>query len=165
MTDSFTTLKISSEIEVYSDEKKLPETDFNLLQLAKEAVTRAYAPYSNFFVGAAVLLGNGKIITGNNQENAAYPAGLCAERVALFYASAEYNSVPIIALAITCKAHSKVSDRPVSPCGSCRQAIAEYEEKYEQKIRIIMSGELGEVYVCKGINQLLPLMFNRKQLI
>lgn len=165
MVDKFTKLQINSEIEVYASETDLPDMDFKLVQQAKHAVNHAYAPYSNFYVGAAVLLENGEIVTGNNQENAAYPSGLCAERVALFYASAEYNTSPIKTLAITCKSPGRIIEKPVSPCGSCRQAIAEYEEKYNQPIRIIMSGENGKVYACQGVEQLLPLMFNRKQLI
>lgn len=165
MADKFSKLLINSEIQVYNCETDLPVADLALLQEAKAAVNGAYAPYSNFHVGAAVRLENGKIVKGNNQENAAYPSGLCAERVALFYASAAFSTIAIKALAITCKSNCNIIDAPVTPCGSCRQAIAEYEEKYKQPIRIIMSGEKGQVYVCNGIDQLLPLQFNRKQLI
>lgn len=165
MAIKFKELQLSTKIEVYVSEDELLEEERNLLQLAKQVANKAYAPYSNFYVGAAVLLENGKIITGNNQENAAYPSGLCAERVALFYASAEYNTTPIKTIAITCKSPGKIIENPVSPCGSCRQAIAEYEDKYKQAIRIIMSGEKGEVYACNSIADLLPLMFNRNQLV
>lgn len=157
-------LRITSEIEVYASENDLPESEKMLLQTATIAAEKAYAPYSKFHVGAAVMLENGKIISGNNQENAAYPAGLCAERVALFYASAEYPATPVKMIAVTCKTIDRVIDQPVSPCGSCRQALTEYEQKYNSPIRIIMKGEIGKVYVCNGISQLLPLQFNRNNL-
>lgn len=135
-----------------------------MLQTAKEALKSAYAPYSNFFVGAAVLLENGEVIIGNNQENAAYPSGLCAERVAIFHAGAKYPGVAIKTIAISCKAQNQVINDPVSPCGACRQAIAEYETRYESPIRLVMSGEGGKVYAANSIEALLPLMFNRKYL-
>ncbi len=164
MLHKFTTLQLNSEFEVYNNENDLPATDFNLLQQAKKSLIKAYAPYSNFLVGAAVLLENGSVVCGNNQENAAYPSGLCAERVALFYASAEYNNVPVVAIAISYKSPGATIDSPISPCGSCRQVIAEYEEKHDKKIRVIMGGESGKVFACNSVNELLPLAFNRKSL-
>ena len=113
---------------------------------------------------SAVLLENGKIVTGNNQENAAYPSGLCAERVAIFYASAQFPKVAIKAVAVAVKAENTVIDEPLSPCGGCRQVIAEYETKFEKPIRIIMSGEKGQIYIAKSIESLLPLMFTKKYL-
>lgn len=164
MQQKYTTLQLNTNIEVYITENDLGEEEKTLLKHARLAVTRAYAPYSGFSVGAAVLLDNGKIIEGNNQENAAYPSGLCAERVALFSAASEFNNNAVKMLAITCKSKDKVIEEPVSPCGGCRQVIAEYEEKFNQPIRIVMSGEKGKVYVCNGIVQLLPLLFNSKRL-
>lgn len=164
MSEKFKKLSITSEFEVYDSEKDLSSEESNLLQKAKEALKNAHAPYSNFFVGAAVLLENGEIVSGNNQENAAYPSGLCAERVALFAAAANFNSVPFKTLAICCKSLQSVIDGPVTPCGACRQVIAEYETKYSKAIRIIMQGEKGNVYAANGIQSLLPLMFNRKYL-
>lgn len=164
MAGDFSLMKLSAEVEIYASENDLIPEERKLLQHAKLAVTRAYAPYSNFHVGAAVLLENSKIIEGNNQENAAYPSGLCAERVALFSASSEFPSVAIKAIAVTCKVSGIVITEPVTPCGACRQAIAEYEEKFGTGIRIIMAGEQGKVYACNGIHQLLPLLFNSKQL-
>jgi cytidine deaminase len=127
-------------------------------------VKTAHAPYSEFHVGAAVLLENGKIVTGNNQENAAYPSGLCAERVAIFYASAQYPNSAVKAIAVTVKSKNMVVSEPLSPCGACRQVIAEYENKSEKPIRIIMSGEKGPIYIAKSIESLLPLMFSKKYL-
>ncbi|MBC7861760.1 MAG: cytidine deaminase, partial [Bacteroidia bacterium] len=119
----------------------------------------AYAPYSKFYVGAALLLENGEVVTGSNQENAAYPSGLCAERVAIYYAGARFPGVTIKTLVISCKATGIKLNQPVSPCGACRQAIAEYETRQKEKIRIIMSGEVGPLLASEGIENLLPLMF------
>jgi len=157
-------LVLHSEFEVYASASDLDPQEQHLLQRAKDALKAADAPYSNFFVGAAVLLENGEVIIGNNQENAAYPSGLCAERVAIFYAGAQYPGVPVKAIAVACKAQNQVINDPVSPCGACRQAIAEYETRYAQPIRIIMSGEGGKIYAANSIEALLPLMFNRKYL-
>lgn len=157
-------IQIVSSFELYDSEKELSEVDLKLLMLARATIKNAYAPYSNFHVGASVLLENGEILTGNNQENAAYPSGLCAERVAIFYAGAKYPEVPIKTIAVSCKAPDQILTDPVSPCGACRQAIAEYEVRYGKKIRIIMAGESGKVYVAESIESLLPIMFNRKYL-
>lgn len=157
-------ISISTEFEVFDSEQDLPKPDADLLKLAKEALKDAYAPYSNFFVGAAILLENGEVVIGNNQENAAYPSGLCAERVAIYQAGAKFPGIPIIAMAIACKAIHQIINTPVTPCGACRQAIAEYENRYEKPIRLIMSGETGQVYITQSISVLLPLMFNRKYL-
>lgn len=157
-------LTISTEIEVYNSEKDLDKKDAALLLEAKKILKNAYAPYSNFHVGAAILLDNGKIVTGNNQENAAYPSGLCAERVAIFYAGAHYPNVSVNTIAISVKSKNVVIKEPLSPCGGCRQVIAEYENKSGKPIRIIMSGEKGQIYIAKSIESLLPLMFSKKYL-
>ncbi|MDI9342016.1 MAG: cytidine deaminase [Sediminibacterium sp.] len=154
------TLMVRTEIEVYASAEKLPKNDQLLLAKAKLAVKNAYAPYSHFQVGAAVRLQNGKIILGNNQENAAYPSGLCAERVAIFQAGALYPNVAVKSIAISCKSIIKPVLEPVTPCGACRQSIAEYELRSGKPIRIIMSGEKGAVYVVNSISSLLPLLFN-----
>lgn len=138
---------------------ELSKADQQLMEEAIRAVGNAYAPYSGFSVGAAVRLANGKIIIGNNQENAAYPSGLCAERVALFSASSQYPDEVIETIAITIKSPHKIIE-PISPCGSCRQVLAEYESKQEKKIRIIFSGETGKSCTVEGIENLLPMMFN-----
>ena len=157
-------INLNGEISVYESSSELNKLDLDLLTLAKKAADSAYAPYSGFNVGAAVLLENGKIITGNNQENAAYPSGLCAERVAVFHASSQFPEQKIIALAVTAKSASHPLSSPVTPCGSCRQVIAEYEAKFDSPIKTIMSGQTGEVFVCESVSILLPLVFNRKSL-
>jgi cytidine deaminase len=157
-------LSILTEFDVYESIKDLTKKDAELLLEAQKIVKNAYAPYSNFNVGAAVLLENGKIVTGNNQENAAYPSGLCAERVAIFYAGAQYPNVDVKTIAISVKSKNVVIKEPLSPCGGCRQVIAEYENKSGKPIRIIMSGEKGQIYIAKSIESLLPLMFSKKYL-
>jgi cytidine deaminase len=148
-------------VDVYATAKQLPADEQTLLQQATKIMHAAYAPYSNFKVGAAVLLENGKIITGNNQENAAYPSGLCAERVAIFYAGAQYPDVAIKTIAVTCEAEV---EQPVTPCGACRQAIAEYEQRHNKKIKLIMATPTGKVFCTNGIETLLPFMFSSKYL-
>ncbi len=142
---------------------ELPEADQLLMQEAIKSAGKAYAPYSGFSVGAAVLLSSGKIITGNYQENAAYPSGLCAERVALFAASALYPDVKIDTIVVTIKTAHKITE-PVSPCGACRQVIAEYENRQNQKIKIIFSGETGKSITVDGIENLLPIIFNSRKM-
>jgi len=148
-------------VDVYATAKQLPLDEQTLLQQATKIMQAAYAPYSNFKVGAAVLLENGKIITGNNQENAAYPSGLCAERVAIFYAGAQYPDVAIKTIAVTCEAEA---EQPVTPCGACRQAIAEYEQRHNKKIKLVMATPTGKVFCTNGIETLLPFMFSSKYL-
>ncbi len=148
----------------FSGAEELPEKDRQLLQEAAKSAEKSYAPYSEFHVGAAVLLENGEIILGSNQENAAYPAGLCAERVALFYANSKYPGVAVKALAISAHADHFIIDKPISPCGTCRQVIAETENRQQSKIRILMQGEIGPVNVTEGIENLLPLTFYEEKL-
>jgi cytidine deaminase len=157
-------ISFTHSFNVYNSEKELNDTDKNLLLAAKEALKKAYAPYSQFYVGAAVLLANGVTVTGNNQENAAYPSGLCAERVAIFHASSQYPDQKIIAIAVSAKTNHRVLDKPISPCGACRQSISEYEVKFNSDIRLIMGGETGEVYVSDSAANLLPLTFSNKNL-
>ena len=121
--------KVSFDISVYSSMDELENRNEKLMKRAIEARKNAYSPYSNFTVGAAVLLENDKIVLGNNQENAAYPSGLCAERVAVFYAGANYPGIKIKAIAITATSINYKVDTPAAPCGNCRQAISEYETK------------------------------------
>jgi cytidine deaminase len=148
-------------VDVYATAKRLPPDEQTLLQQATQIMHAAYAPYSNFKVGAAVLLENGKIVTGNNQENAAYPSGMCAERVAIFYAGAQYPDVAIKTIAVTCEAEA---EQPVTPCGACRQAIAEYEQRHNKKVRLVMATPTGKVFCTNGIETLLPFMFSSKYL-
>ncbi|OIP82502.1 MAG: cytidine deaminase [Porphyromonadaceae bacterium CG2_30_38_12] len=134
-----------------------------LVQCAKEQVFKAYAPYSEFHVGAAVLLANGEIFAGSNQENAAYPSGLCAERVALFFANAQHPSVAVKSIAIAAFYQGEFVKSPVTPCGSCRQVILESETRFKQEIEIILYGSEA-LYLIKNVKQLLPLCFEQQSL-
>ncbi len=150
--------------EVFETAGALKKADLDLLTAAKRSVLNAYAPYSGFNVGAALLLEDGTVITGNNQENAAYPSGLCAERVAIFYASSQHPTKKVIAIAISATSKAQAITIPVPPCGACRQALAEYEIKFETPIRLIMAGESGEVFISPSVSNLLPLLFSSKNL-
>jgi len=149
----------SFEFQEFGSSAELMVSDQELLESARAATASAYAPYSHYHVGAAVKLANGKVFSGSNQENMAFPAGLCAERVAVFAASSNFPDVAITAIAITAKAETFEVTEPVPPCGMCRQAIVEYEMKFNQNIRIILSGEKGKVLIIDGMNKLLPFMF------
>ncbi|MBK7850492.1 MAG: cytidine deaminase [Bacteroidetes bacterium] len=157
-------VEILSEFEEYSNISELPDDDQRLVVEARLSVNKAYAPYSRFQVGAAVLLENGIVMRGNNQENASYPIGLCAERVAIFAAGANYPGVKIKAIAITAMSDLFHIDKPITPCGACRQAIAEYEHRYHGNIRLIMVGETGKVLVSNSISQFLPYQFTADDL-
>jgi len=146
---------------IYDNSLELPERIQKLMKQAVKARDRAYAPYSNFQVGAAVLLENNKIILGNNQENAAYPSGLCAERVALFSAVANFPKTNIKALAITASPKDSDLSDPVAPCGSCRQVISEYEFKQQKQLPIFFMGKVGEIIKINSIKDLLPLAFDK----
>ena len=153
-------LSLNANIEVHENAEVLPEADKKLLEAAKNAMKDAYAPYSKFKVGAALRLKSGRIVIGSNQENAAFPVTLCAERVAIFAAAAQYPNEAIEAIAITAKSGSRVVNKPVTPCGSCRQVIHESEYRFGQVIRVILHGETGEVYVLNSIKDILPLTFD-----
>jgi cytidine deaminase len=159
---------ISKEIlirfEEFADASALPPADLQLLTDARQAAGSAYAPYSGFYVGAAVRLASGAIVTGSNQENVAYPSGLCAERVAMFHASHASPDDPLEAVAITGRARAFAVNSPVMPCGACRQVLAEYEMKSGRPVRMILQGDQGPVYVVEGIANLLPLMFRAEGL-
>ena len=156
--------KISFDLTIYDSPDKLPEEYKNLMSIAQKSRPNAYAPYSNFQVGAAVLLNNDEIVIGNNQENASFPSGLCAERVAIFQAGAAYPGVAVKAIAISAaSANTKVS-KPAAPCGNCRQAIAEYEQNQTMPIKIFMMGETGVVYAVESLTDLLPLTFGNSYL-
>jgi len=150
--------KIAAKIRIFSynelqmDEKKL-------IDCAKGACYRSYAPYSQFQVGAAVLLANGEMVAGSNQENVAFPSGLCAERTALFYANSQYPDQAVKSLAVAAYTHGDFIDKPVSPCGACRQVILEIEKRFKNPVRIYLYGK-AEIYVIEGIEDLLPLAFN-----
>jgi cytidine deaminase len=148
----------------YNSDEELGKDEQELLKKAKEASKSAYAPYSNFYVGAALLLENGVVVTGNNQENVAYPSGLCAERVAIYAAGAQYPNVAIKTIAITCNSKKFHVNEPLSPCGACRQAMSEYEMRHKNKIRTILAGETGKILVMDSIADLLPFMFKAEEL-
>ena len=152
-------INLQIQIEEYDHISELNKADKELLERAWDACDTAYAPYSKFNVGAAVLLENGKIISGNNQENAAYPSGLCAERVAMYYASAHYPGVAMKAIAVAVKSDEVHLDEPASPCGSCRQVMAEYENLHHTKMRVILGSPHTKIQILQGISSLLPLMF------
>jgi len=143
---------------------ELSKIDQELIEKAKDAFSTAYAPYSGFLVGASVLLENAKIISGNNQENVAYPAGLCAERVALFYAGAKYPEVGIKTIAISAKSKTFEIKDVVSPCGSCRQVMAEYQQKQDKYIRILLHSPNDDVLIADSVEDLLPFMFSSEKL-
>jgi len=145
-------IQIYSYDELYSEEKKL-------IECAKTACSRAYAPYSQFQVGAAVLLANGEIVAGSNQENVAFPSGLCAERTALFYANSQYPEQAVKSLAVAAYTQGDFVDRPISPCGACRQVILETEIRFQSPVRIFLYGK-SEIYSIEGIKDLLPFAFN-----
>jgi cytidine deaminase len=154
-------IKIESTLIVYDNLDELPQEISFLMQKAIEVRQKAYVPYSNFSVGAAILLENNEIITGNNQENAAYPSGLCAERTAIYYAGAQYPNTKIIRMAITAGSKTKQTLVPIPPCGACRQAISEYEVKQDAPIEIYFMGETGKVVKSNSLANLLPLIFDR----
>ncbi|WKB80237.1 cytidine deaminase [Cellulophaga lytica] len=151
---------LSFDMSVYDSINELPETDKKIMLKAVEARNNAYAPYSSFFVGAAVLLENGKIVLGNNQENAAYPSGLCAERVAIYQAAAIYPNVKICSVAISATSKNYKVLEPAAPCGNCRQSMIEYEQKQKEPITLLLMGEEGSVVKCNSISDILPLAFS-----
>jgi cytidine deaminase len=141
---------------------ELPDEERLWIETAVISSKQAYAPYSEFNVGAAVILANGQIVTGNNQENAAYPSGLCAERVALFYAGAQYPDIPVEAIVVVATKNEVVQPH-ISPCGACRQVLLETEKRYKQPIRILMCGnDVG--YAVDSAESLLPLSFSADNL-
>lgn len=154
----------TSQLTVFETFQELPHNIQQLISKAVEVRKKAYAPYSKFRVGAAVLLDNGEITLGSNQENAAYPSGLCAERVAIFQAGTIYPEATILKIAITATSDNNKTTTPVPPCGSCRQAIAEYEMKQSTPIEIYFMGESGEIYKSNSLKNLLPFMFEKKLL-
>ena len=153
-------LNIPFEVLKFAEiEQKLQQ----LIELAKQQTEKSYAPYSKFNVGAAVLFENGEAVGGNNQENAAYPSGLCAERVAMFYANAQHPDTKPIAIAIAAKNADGFLKTPISPCGACRQVLLETEMRYGKKIKILLYGT-EEIYMINSVQDLLPFAFSQEQL-
>ncbi|TKG96131.1 cytidine deaminase [Puteibacter caeruleilacunae] len=156
-------VEITFSITEYEGLDELSTGDALLVEKARTAAADAYAPYSKFNVGAAILLDNGEIITGNNQENAAYPSGLCAERVALFYANAKFPESAVNAVAITASTGGALVENPVKPCGSCRQVLSETTHRFGKPIRLILDGS-EKIQVVEDSDFLLPLSFNNDDL-
>ncbi|HVS94995.1 MAG TPA: cytidine deaminase [Puia sp.] len=152
------------EYEEYASDGELPASDAILLTRAREATGDAYAPYSRFRVGAAARLANGEVITGSNQENASFPAGICAERTLLSAAASKFPGVGIETLAISYSNGKGASDRPISPCGICRQSLQEAEARTGRPIRLVLGGMEGKVIVLPEAGQLLPLAFTSGEL-
>lgn len=146
--------------DVYDSISELSKEDAFLLQSAREQTAHAYAPYSNFSVGATARLTNGELVNGTNQENASFPAGLCAERVLMSTAATLFPEVGILTMAISYLNKNGHSDRPISPCGICRQSLAEFQIRTNQPMRVILSGQSGKVFIIENARLLLPLGFN-----
>ena len=150
----------TSEIDSFSNLSEVPSEFQQLIVEAQKTLESSYSPYSGFSVGAAIKLANGKIVFGSNQENIAYPSGLCAERVAIFSAGTNFPNEEITAIAITAKSlHGKVTS-PVTPCGGCRQVMIEVESKQGHPITVIMVGESGEIWITKSVANLIPFYFS-----
>lgn len=157
-------VSLNIPIQVFPDLNSLGPVDALLMAAARKATSDAYAPYSKFRVGAAIRLSNGNILSGSNQENASFPAGICAERVVLSAASASFPGIAVTDLALTYINELGSSGRPISPCGICRQTLAEYEQRFGQSIRLILGGISGEIFIISRATNLLPLAFSNQEL-
>lgn len=157
-------IKIETAFDIYENIKELSFPVQKLLKKAAEARKKAYAPYSKFFVGAALELENGEIISGNNQENASYPSGLCAERTAIYYAGAEFPDQNILRMAIVAGSTKISTTKPIPPCGACRQALSEYEVKQNSNIVLYFMGTSGQIAVSKSVENILPWIFDKSVL-
>jgi cytidine deaminase len=157
--------EIKIAFEEYASLTELPADDYSLCLEAVNALTHSHSPYSRFKVGAALRLQSGRIIYGSNQENVAYPSGLCAERVALFHWGANHPDDPIEAIAITAHTNDFLLTQPVTPCGSCLQVLAEYEKKQNRRIRILLYCKEGPVWITNGIESFLPFLFFEDRLV
>lgn len=157
-------ITIPVNFTVFDSLEELPATVQTLMDEAVAIRKKAYAPYSKFRVGAAIQLDNGKVVVGSNQENAAYPSGLCAERVAIFQAGALYPEAKILTMAISATSDNKPVLSPIPPCGACRQSIAEYETRQDVPIVMYFMGETGEIYQSDSLQNLLPFVFDKNHL-
>lgn len=146
-------------LRVFANEDELPENLREILQKARINTQNSYAPYSKFKVSCALQLADGTLVMGTNQENIAYPSGLCAERVAIFAAGAQYPHTPPKVMAITAKSEKGMVNHPPTSCGACLQVMAEYENRFKTSLTIVLSGESGEVYVAEGVKQFMPWGF------
>lgn len=152
--------KFEFQYESLIDASALSQDDLALLDAARKATSTAFAPYSNFRVGAAAKLNTGEIIIGSNQESASYPVGICAERTLLNSIGSQHPNKTILTLAVSYDPLGKPSNEPLSPCGMCRQSILDFENRYQAPIRVILSGLEGEVMVFETASNLLPFGFN-----
>ena len=157
-------IKKEITIKVFDDTDSFSSLEKELINRAVKAQESAYAKYSNFRIGSAVLLANGKIISGSNQENAVFPLGLCAERVALFSAGSTYPDVPVVALALSAEKKLREDEVPVFPCGSCRNVLIEQENKFGNKIKLFITGSNGKIYVVDTVEDILPFAFSPRTL-
>jgi len=157
-------LQVTASYTQYDSLNELDNEIQELMHIAIEARKKAYAPYSKFNVGAAILLDNKEIVTGNNQENAAFPSGLCAERVAIYSAGAKYPENSILIMAISANSSKHQVTQPIAPCGACRQSIAEYENKQKEPIKIYFMGDKGPIIKVNSLKDLLPFGFNSSYL-
>ena len=156
--------EFSLSYEEYASDAELPAADLALLAAARAATKDAYAPYSHFRVGAAARLQNGEIITGTNQENASFPAGICAERTLLSVAASRFPGMAIDTLAISYTNEHGPSHHPISPCGICRQSLQEFEQRTGRPVRLLLGGQVGKIFVIPGASLLLPLAFTAGEL-
>ncbi|APG65028.1 cytidine deaminase [Tenacibaculum todarodis] len=157
-------IDIRTSATIFDSVSELSSEEQNLMTNAIEARKKAYAPYSKFKVGAALLLDNGEIILGNNQESAAYPSGMCAERVAIWKAGSDYPNMKVKKIAITAASTENLVNKPVGPCGACRQTLSEYEINQKEPIEIIFMGEIGQIVKTESLLSLLPFSFDSSYL-
>jgi cytidine deaminase len=157
-------IRIETKISVFESFDKLSDSEKEYMNNAIEIRKKAYAPYSKFLVGAAIVLDNGVVLQGSNQENAAYPSGLCAERVVIFYAGANYPNNKIVKMFISAAPSDREATSPIPPCGSCRQSISEYEVKQDLPIEIYYMGSIGPIHKSDSLKNLLPFMFDKANL-
>lgn len=155
---------VGFDLTIYKGEEALPSADRELLKRARSATSGAYAPYSGFRVGAALLLQSGEVIIGSNQENASFPSGLCAERVAVFQKGARFPEGLIEVLAVVALSPGNQLKTPAAPCGNCRQSLLEYEHRQKRPIRILLQADNGRIYECPSVSALLPLGFDQSYL-
>ncbi len=148
----------------YGSDEELASADAELLSIARRVTAHAYAPYSNFHVGAAARLVNGEIVTGTNQENASFPAGICAERTLLSVAASLHPGIAIDTLAISYDNANGPSNRPIAPCGICRQSLQEFEQRTGQSMRVILGGQSGKIFLLPQSSLLLPFAFSADEL-
>jgi len=154
-------IKVCSSFKVYDSTDELNDQTKKLFEEAFFVRKSAYSGYSNFSVGASVLLENGEILSGSNQENSSYPSGLCAERTVLFYANSKYPNTKIKEIVVVAGSNEKINEIPVAPCGACRQVISEYETKQNSNIGLYFMGEKGKIVYTDSINNLLPFKFDK----